>query len=54
MAGVLSIVCAGLSSLFAGIAALLQFLPMPMISLARFFDRAAVRFSRQARKEPRP
>ena len=50
----LSAICVGLSVTAAGIAWLLQLLPLPMISLARWFDRAAVRFSRQARKEPRP
>lgn len=41
MRTVLSTICAGLSSSFAGIAWLLQLLPIPAIGIARWFDRQA-------------
>lgn len=41
----LSIACAGLSSVCAGIAWVLQLLPIPLIGLARWFDRQARRLS---------
>lgn len=43
MRAALAIICAGLSALCASIAWLLQLLPLPLITLARWFDRAAVR-----------
>lgn len=45
MRGLLSIACAGLSALCAGFAWILQFLPLPVTALARWFDRQAARFN---------
>ena len=42
MAGFIALICAGLSSLCAGIAWLLQHPPLPFIALARWFHQRAV------------
>lgn len=45
MRAALSITCASLSSIFAGVAWLLQLFPLPALGLARWFDRHATRLS---------
>lgn len=52
MAGFLSLICAGLSSFFAGIAWLLQQPPLPFIALARWFHQRAIDLSNRNNRRP--
>ena len=50
MAGLIALICAGLSSFFAGIAWLLQLPPLPFIALARWFNQQAINLNRRNRR----
>ena len=47
----ISLICAGLSSLFAGIAWLLQQPPLPFIALARWFHQRAVDLNSRSNRD---
>lgn len=51
MRGLLALICACLSSLFAGIAWLLQHPPLPFIALARWFHQRAVDINSRNHKD---